>query len=45
MVGVCRSARPLAAYPGTTEMLTVVVCSVGEKKSLAPAFKPLLPRR
>jgi len=23
MVGVCRSARPLAAYPGTTEMLTV----------------------
>jgi len=25
-------------------MLTVVVCSV-EKKSLAPAFKPLLPGR
>jgi|GEM_PF-3297512 len=39
MVGVCRSARPLAAYPGTTEMLTVAVCSVRKKRSLAPAFQ------
>jgi len=45
MVGVCRIARPLAAYPGTTEMLTVVVCSVRKKRSFVPAFKPLLPGR